>query len=170
MIKTKFKKIAEEEGATIKISDEDILIGGGVRSPNLEFFLTLPYKDKKITLYNASGTSYEGRVTTKFSEPKEALVFEMTTRNHFIQLFYWNKNRFKVRAENPGIESFLRNSVALENLKNIAKDTAFEPRIVGENTKDGFRLIITYHLQFSDWTQVVSPLLQFHKEFIDKFG
>ncbi len=170
MVKTRFKKIAEEEGAALKISDEDIPLGGGVRSPNLVFLLTLNYKGKKITLYNATGTSYEGRVTTVIGEPKDALTFEMTTRNHFINLFYFNKNRFTVRTKNPNIESFLRNSSALKRLKKIAQDTAFEPRIAGENNKDGFQLIITYHLQFSDWTQVVSPLLQFHKEFIDRFA
>jgi len=54
-------------------------------------------------------------------------------------------------------------------MKAIAKETSFEPTIIGENTREGYNLIIEYSLLFQDWIQVIEPIIKFYKEFIDRF-
>lgn len=170
MLKTEFKKIAKEEGATLIIQDKKIDIGGGVRSPDLAFLLGLQYKGRTINISNSTGTYFVGQISCVIFEPKESLEFEMTTRSHFSNLFSRKKDRFKIVSQNVNIGVFMRHSVGLTKLKTIAKDTVFEPTILGQNTENEYQLITEYHLQFKDWPQVIQPLILFYKEFIDRFG
>lgn len=54
-------------------------------------------------------------------------------------------------------------------MKAIAKETSFEPTIIGENTREGYNLIVEYSLLFDNWTQVIEPIIKFYKEFVDRF-
>ncbi len=169
MLKTEFEKIAIEEGASLTIQDEKIDFGGGVRSPNLIFSLTLEYRGRTINISNSTGTYFVGRIDCIISNSKESFEFEMTTRSHFSNLFSRKKDQFKLVSQNINVEVFLGNSVGLSKLKTIAKNTLFEPTIFGQNVGNTFQLITEYHLQFSDWPQVIQPLILFYKEFIDRF-
>jgi hypothetical protein len=169
MLETEFERIAKGVGATLTIQDENLDISGGIRSPNLVFDLTLSYKNRIINIRNSTGTYFAGRVSSKITKPSESLEFEVTTRSHFSSLFKRNKDRFKLKTKNINIDSFLKHSTGFAELCAIAKDTVFEPTILGQNTDDDFELITEYHLQFSSWWEVIKPIIQFYKEFIDKF-
>lgn len=170
MLETEFKSIAKALGATLAIKENKIDIGGGVRSPNRVFYLSLSYKDRIIHIRNATGTYFVGKVMSKITQPKASLEFEITTRSHFSSLFTRNKEHFRFKAQNKTINSFLRQSVGFSQLRLIAKHTVFEPTIIGKNSDDGFQIVIEYHLQFNNWWTVIKPITLFYKEFIDRFG
>lgn len=168
MIEKEFQAIANKLGAIYYKEEEIIDMGGGERCPHIIYLLTLEYKGLEIKINNSTGVSAIGRVECKFLKESDSLVFDMTTRSHFLSLFF-KSNRFKFTNLNPNLEQFVKNSIGLNQMKGIAKETSFEPTIIGENTNVGYRLIIEYSLLFDDWTQVVEPMIIFYKEFIDKF-
>ena len=96
--------------------------------------------------------------------------FRKTGKNILKTWFPIFKNRFKLKHKNSNIEYFLRHSEGLIKMKDIANDTSFEPTIICQNSEKGVELIIEYHLQFPNWTQVLSPIIAFYKEFIDRFN
>ncbi len=169
MIKSEFRKIAESENGKFYYHDEDISIGMGVRSPNVIFILDLSYKECPIKIKNTTGTAYYGLITSKILTNNKPLEFELTTRSHLSTLFWRKNDRFKIETDYTTLNQFLKNSTSLSKLNQIAKKTKFHPLIKGEFQSDGYKLTTKYHLEFSDWTQVLVPLINFYKEFIDKF-
>lgn len=166
--KYNFQKIAEQEDAIFMFNEDTIDLGNGSRDFDMTYHLSLEYKDRTINIINKTGTTGVGRVVCIISSSqKDSLVFEMITRSHFVSLFF--KNRYKLKTQNPNIKYFLRHSKSFKEMKDIAKRTSFEPTIIGENSEEGFELIIEYHLQFPDWTEVILPIISFYKEFIDRF-
>lgn len=169
MPELELKKIAEEEGATLIINDGKIDTGTGFYIADLNYLLVVKYKQKTINISIKTSPSTVGKVSCDICNPKKYLEFKMTTRSHFENLFF-RKDRFKLISRNPNIDVFFKNSIGMAELKEITKSTAFEPIILGVNTEESYKLIIEYSLKFSDWHQVVKPIILFCKEFIDKFG
>ena len=58
MVKQRFYEIAKSYDAAINISDEDIHIGGGIRSPHLVLKMKFQYRNCDIYVENATGTSF----------------------------------------------------------------------------------------------------------------
>lgn len=168
MINT-FKSIAEKEDAIFSFDEEIITVGAGVRDSHLNYFIKKEYRDIAIYLKNTTGTTFVGHVTCLIPKRMDAIAFEMTTRSHFLSLFF-KGNRFKFSKTSPEVTEFMKNSIGFSQLKAIANDTSFEPTILGESNRKGFKLTIKYHLQFENWTQVIGPFMLFYKEFIDRFN
>lgn len=163
-----FKKIAEKEDAIFSFNEETLNIGEGERSPHLNYFLIKKYGEKTISINNTTGTLFVGHTTCLIPKRMDSLTFEMTTRSHFLSLFF-RGSRFRFSKASPDITKFMENSIGFNQLKAISNDTSFEPTIIGESNHKGFKLIIKYHLKFDNWTQVIEPIILFYKEFIDRF-
>lgn len=163
------KKIAEEENAELKIQESKIPGEMGVYLTERSYLFTIKYKQKTINILMETGLSAIGQASCSICSPNEYMEFEMTTRNHIASLFF-RKDRFKLVCKDPNIEVFFNQSIGMANLKEIAKNTAFEPTILGINFENSYQLILEYSLIFSDWHQVVKPIIILYKEFIDKFG
>ena len=170
MIKSEFKRIADKENGKLSYKDQDISIGGGVRSPKVIYLLKIDHKGNEITILNETGTSFVAKVMCQFSVSEKTLDFELDTRSHLSTLFSRKKNRFKITGKNPNLDLFFYHNDALRKLNDIAGATCFEPHITGKYNNKSYELATKYHLQFEDWTQVLEPLIDFHKTFIDEFG
>lgn len=162
-------KIAEKENADLSIEENQISGELGVNLIERKYLFTSHYKQKAINILMESGLSAVGRAKCNICNPNEYLEFKMTTRSHFENLFF-RKDRFKLISRNPNVELFFSQSSGLVKLKEISKNTAFEPTILGLNTDSSYQLIIEFSLIFSDWHQVIKPIIEFYKEFIDRFG
>lgn len=68
------------------------------------------------------------------------------------------------------LNHFLKKNIALNQLNLIAQNTAFSPAISGKYSDNTYFIITKYHLQFSNWTQVLEPIIEFYKTCIDEFG
>ena len=169
MIKSIFEKIAVEENATFDYKRQIVSISDGARSPYTNLNLTINYKSKTIKINNQIGTTAVGRVTSLISRKKLDLEFRITTRSHFLNLFYRNNHRFKISTNNNfKVKNLFKNNLTFNQLKKIADTTQFEPTFIGQNNNDGFTVITEYHLQFNNWHEVIQPLILFYKEFIDQ--
>lgn len=164
----RFKEIATKENGTFYFSDNDINIGGGVRSPHVILQLKIPYKDYEISITNKTGTNFVGTYSCTLPLALKAPDFTIQTRNHLATLFSRNKKkRFKITTEHDKLNTFFDKSPSLNVLNTIAKNTVFEPYIYGKNSDIDYQFKIEYHLQFDNWTQVLEPLISFNKEMID---
>lgn len=170
MVKGEFKRIAEKEGGKLSYQDKDISIGGGVKSPKLVFLLKINHKGHDISIVNETGTSFVAKITCHLPVSKTSLNFDLTTKSHLSTLFSRTKNRFKIDSNNSNLDAFIKNDLALKQLNALANETTFAPSISGNYNEDSYTLVTKYHLQFSDWTQVIEPLIAFYRAFIDEFG
>ncbi|PVW15227.1 hypothetical protein [Marixanthomonas spongiae] len=169
MVEAEFLRIAETENAKFSSEEKVVSLGGGVRSPYIIYLLTLYYKDHLIIIKNDTGTCFNGLIECKITTQKKRLNFELITKSHFSTLFSKNKKRFKIKSENININHFFKTSESVAHLNEIAKKGTFEPHITGVYKDGAFELTTEYSLQFSDWTQVLQPFINFYKEFIDTF-
>lgn len=163
------KKIAEEENAELSIQESKIPSEIGAYLTERNYLFTIKHKHKTISILMESGLSAVGRASCSICSSNEYMEFEMTTRNHIASLFF-RKDRFKLICKDPNIDVFFKQSVGMAKLKEISKNTAFEPTILGVNSEDSYQLILEYSLIFSDWQQSVKPIILLYKEFIDRFG
>ncbi len=170
MIKSEFIRIAKQEGGKLSYKDKDISVGGGVRSPKVIYLLKVPHKDYEITIINETGTSFVANITAQFPVTRQSLDFNLTTKSHLSTLFSRTKERFKLNSNTANITSFIKNNESVKQLNTIAKDTLFEPNIIGSYNNGVYTLESKYHVQFSDWTQVIEPLIQFYRTFINEFS
>ena len=170
MIKSEFIRIAKQEGAKLSCNDKDIATGVGVRSPRLIYALRINHKGYDVTIVNETGTSFIANITASFPVSKQSLDFDLTTKSHLSTLFSRTKERFKLESNNANINTFIKNNAGLKQLNLLAKDTTFAPSISGKYSNDNYILKTHYHLQFSDWTQVIEPFIQFYRTFIDEFS
>ena len=170
MYLTRLKKIAEIENASFVYNDKNIAIGGGVSSPKVQYQLKIPYNDNTIIIYHETGTAYFATLFCKFKTKQTSLDFTLSTKSHFMRLFSKKKPSFKIQTENINITRFLNNSNTIKELSVIADQRNFTPYIVGKYANDSYTLSIKYHLEFDDWTDPVSPFIQFYKDFIDSYA
>ncbi|WP_452601044.1 hypothetical protein [Pontimicrobium sp. MEBiC06410] len=170
MVKSEFIRIAKQENGKLSYKDNDISIGGGIKSPKVIYHLKISHKGHDIIIINETGTSYAARITTQFLVSKQSLNFKLTTKSHLSTLFSKTKERFKLKSPNPNMLSFIKNNESMQLLNTIANNTLFEPSITGYYNKTHYTLETKYHVQFSDWTQVIEPLIHFYRTFIDEFS
>lgn len=169
MIISEFKRIADKENGEFYFSDGNISLTGGVHSPDVEFIIKFVYQGCEVVIINKTGYNYYGNVISKFKATKTSLGFDLYTKSHFARLFSRKKEQFKIESIDENLNHLLNKSPALKELAKIAKNTVFEPMIIGTYVNDYYELRTEYHLQFSNWTQVLEPLIAFYKEFIDTF-
>lgn len=167
---TEFKDIAKQLGATLHFSEDKIDIGGGARSPHCVFLLNLNYKGRTIKIKNATGTYFYGYVQSIILDRQSSKEFKLTTKSHFSNLFSRKKDRFKIQTSSNDIKTFIQTSESVLELRQIAQKDVFEPTIIGINSNGKYELIIEYSLQFNDWPEVIIPIVDFYKAFIDKYG
>lgn len=164
----RFKEIAAKEQGTFYFSDEGLLVGWGVRSPQATFQLEVPYKGHVIYISNKVGNQFTGKCICKLPLGLKAPDFTIKTKSHLSTLFSFNKkNRFKIDSKHKKLITYLKKNDSIKVLNQVAKNDIFEPTIYGKNTKTDYQLIIKYHLEFDNWTQVLQPIITFKKELID---
>ena len=132
--------------------------------------LSFKHKEIDIVLRNETGTAYVGSVMSTFTTIRHSLEFELTTRSHFSRLFIKAKRPFTIKTSNLNLNRFLSENESLKKLEEIASATKFAPHIKGFYEGSIFKLKVDYHLEFSNWQQVIEPLFNFYKDFIDRFS
>ncbi|MFY7671782.1 hypothetical protein ACOSP6_11910 [Tenacibaculum sp. MEBiC06402] len=167
MVIEEFKRLSELYNGELYINDETLTTYNGGKDFFYTLFLRVHYKGRAIDIKNTTGAPV-GSVTCNFDKQKDDLNFSMHTRDVFISLFF-KGSRFKFKNSSPNINRFFRNSNSFTQLKEIAKTTAFEPSIIGEHQNNNYQLKFLYSLKFDNWSQVIEPILNFYKEFIDEF-
>ncbi len=168
MIKTEFKRIAANENGEFFYKDEDIAVGDGTRSPNVEFVIKFDYKEIPITIYNTTGTQYLGKIYCDLPLQTQSADFKLHTRSHLGNLFYRSKSRYIIKCKSNNLNHFLRTNTAIKKLSTISNETNFDPYIAGKNSNRIYKLTCSYYLGFDDWTQVLEPLIEFYKALIDE--
>jgi hypothetical protein len=168
LIKGFFKKLAEKENGDFYLHDKDMSIGFGVRSPNIIFKVKFNYKDNEFTIVNRTGAANFGSITCVLSKKSQPIDFEINTISHLKNVFLRRKSRFNIKSDNTNLADFLKNNTALKLLSEVADKENFSPIMTYE--LDGSRAISSkYHLKFKNWTQVVEPIIELHKNLIDEF-
>ncbi|WP_298321387.1 hypothetical protein [uncultured Aquimarina sp.] len=168
MYKKLFKELAEKENGKFYYQDNDIAIGGGVRSPNVIFKIKFKYKDNEFTIINRTGTAYVGTISCELSKDLQPIEFELNTISHLKNLFLRKKSRFKINTHNRNLKDFLSKNSSLKLLSKIADKEDFSPIITCQNDCS-WEITTKYHLEFDNWTQVLEPIIELYKELIDEF-
>jgi hypothetical protein len=105
MIKSEFKRLAEQHNCKFQLSDNDIAIGMGVRSPRVIYRLTCNYKASEIIIDNNTGFEFVGNVSCSFKPTHYSLSLNLSTKTHFNRLFSRAKNPFKIDVKNNNLET-----------------------------------------------------------------
>ena len=162
-----FRAIAEKENGEFYFQDADIKVGGGVRSPNVNYLIKFIYKDCVFSVLNTCGLSFEANITCKLAKNLQAIPFEITSIPHLTNLFLRKKSRFKIKAENENMSYFLKQNKALKELSILAHKDNYSPWMVCDTKEQ--TIVTKYHLEFDDWTAVIEPTIIFYKNLIDEF-
>lgn len=170
MIKTHFKKVAEDHQGEFRFTERIFWLSNGGQMPELHFQLDIPYKDHQIIVNNKTGVSYEGLVLLKVAKLSYPIHFSMHTISHFKNLFLFKKDRFVVQSDNENIKYFVENEPNLVAAYGIAQKENFSPIIATSEREGRFNVTIKYHLEFDDWETVLDPLIGFCKNLADEYG
>lgn len=163
-----FKKLAEKENGEFYFQNKEIAIGGGVRSPNISYKVTFKYKGNGFTVINQTGTSNVGTIKCELSKTLQPIGFEVNTISHLKNVFLRKKSRFKIHTDNRNLMSFLSKNNAFKLLGDIANKENFSPIIKCE-LDNSWIISSKYHLEFTNWVQVVVPIIALYKNLIDEF-
>ena len=162
-----FKELAEKEGGTFSFEDANAISPKGVAMPYVTFLLKFEYKGHHFQIENSTGTQYVGHMICKLNNSLKIPDFQIDSISHFKNLFVWRKHRIKATSKSRNVLHFLEKNPALKELRSIGKNEKFSPQIICSSKN---RTIETkYHLEFDDWTSVLEPLIQLHKDLIDGF-
>jgi hypothetical protein len=167
MVIEEFKRLSEIHNGELSIKEDTLPTYNGGRDFFYTLFLRIRYEGRIIDIKNTTGAPV-GTVTCNFGKQKNDLEFSMTTRDVFISIFF-KGSRFKFKNSSPNIDRFFSNSDSFKQLEEITKKTAFEPSIIGEHQNNNYQLKFLYSLKFDNWVQVIEPIINFYKEFIDEF-
>lgn len=167
MIQTFFKKLAEKEGGTFSYEDAKTQALDGVSRPYVTFRLQFQYKQHHFTIVNTTGTQFVAHMLCKLDKSIRPVDFELSAISHFKNLFLRRKQRLKVSSQNKNLLYFLEQNAALQALRSFGKKESFSPHMVCSS--QAYTIETKYHLEFDDWTGVLEPLIQLHKDLIDEF-
>ena len=169
MILNEFEKIANEIGAKLIVKQDKVAFSDGSRSPHNYYQLSLNYKEKEISLLNSVGTTPFGRVDCEIGNRNDALNFKLTTSSHLTSLLLRRKNRFNIKPKSHYLDIFMKTSKGFNQINDIVSQTLFEPTIIAYSDNESFYLKIEYSLHFKNFTQVIKPIFQFYKDYIDLY-
>jgi hypothetical protein len=165
-----FKEIAKKENGKLRIDKQIVSIGFGARSPYNVYTIKVRYKDINIIITNEIGTTAVGTAKCEFPKKIKFQMFEILTRSHFSALFFGKNNRFKITGNNKSLNSFLEKNIATSKILKLVEDTKFQPYIFSSNENEQFKIITEYHLMFPEWPDVITSIIEFYKNLIDRIN
>ena len=80
----------------------------------------------------------------------------------------FSKVRVKIKCNSVAIESFIKSNKYFNDLKDIVRDTQFEPLVFTEIVDNKLIIKAEFHLQLQNKTEIIKPLLYFFKSLIDE--
>ncbi|MBS7333462.1 hypothetical protein [Faecalibacter bovis] len=166
MINEKLKDLAKKFEA--ELSHQDIKVSGIVgRYVRISIYrLKIPYKGYEIQVKFELGNHNICEIKTALNQ-KYIPDFEITSRNHFINLFLGKKNMLIVKSDDTNYEEFLLQSTLNSGLESIAKENSFEPNIYAIKERNIQHLNAEYSLQLKDKIGSLEATIKFYKLIID---
>ena len=166
-----FKNLAEKENGKFYFSDGNMSFTDGSRIPDVTYQVKFVYKGNKFELNNRTGVSFEAQCYCNLNDNLKPSEFEIECISHFKKLFLRKQHRLKIKSEDPALHSFIVNNKYFKQLGELGVKEDFSPAISCSKSDAGnWYLTATYHLEFNNYTQVISPLIDFYKSVIDRFG
>ena len=166
MINEKLEDLAKKLEA--ELSHEDIKVSGVVGSyVRISIYrLKIHYKGYELQVKFELGNHNMCEIKTVLDQ-KYIPDFEITSRNHFINLFLRKKNMLIVKSDDSNYKEFLLQSTFKSGLDSIAKENSFEPKIYAIKEKNIQHLNSEYSLQFEDKVGALESTINFYKLIID---
>ena len=100
-------------------------------------------------------------------EQKFVPDFEISSRNHFVNLFLRKKNMLMVKSNISSYKEFITQCVLDSDLESIAKKNAFEPLIKSYKEKNIQHIKTEFSLRFDDKVEALKASINFNKLLID---
>ena len=138
-------------------------------NPNLPmtiYSMETNYKGNSIRTKNEFGNHNLGNIDLILND-KKLPEFEVTSTNHFVNLFLRKKEMLTVESRNITFKKFVEKKLRESNLQQIAKENSFEPRITNKHIHFDSHINTLYHLQFSDKIGAIKAIINFYKHLIE---
>ena len=163
-----FKELSKKENGKLSFSSKNVASGIGVRSPYDVYNLQLNYKHHKIIIRNEIGVANIGSVFCKIPIYNNQSDFSIRTLSHFFKIFKKDKKSFVIECENANLIKFISSLSSINNLELLTLNTQFELSIYGEYINNGLEIKTEYNLIFENRENVLTELIQFYKDLINK--
>ena len=131
------------------------------------YFINIKHKNFLIRIVNELGNYNMGTVEVNLNQ-NYIPDFEITTRNHFINLFLRHKSMLKIKCDTSNYKQMLIEIASEARLEKITKENSFEPKIYTIKDKNSQYIKTEYSLQFEDKIGAIEALIDFYKLLIAK--
>lgn len=158
--------VAELEGKlTINGHSEDLLHQSLAQESIYKLYFS--YMEENMCIEYVLGATHYAAIAVFIESDKKLPEFEITTRTPFMSLFKGKKNRVQIKSEDKAIREKIESNPSFIELSELSANTRFVPYTFGKSRDLGYEMKTEYHLEFSERTQELKPLIQFHKDLID---
>jgi len=134
----------------------------------LSHYLTIPHKSHEIELVHSLSPDPCGVCIVSFELKNLKFDLEISTKSQFMALISFSKNRVKIKCNSVDIKAFIKSNKYFNDLKDIIKNTQFEPLIFTEINDNKLIVKAEYHLQLQNKIGFIKPMLFFYKSLIDE--
>ncbi|MEC3906227.1 hypothetical protein VOI54_04310 [Tamlana sp. 2201CG12-4] len=167
MTTTKLKQIADNENGEYSIKEHKRVFTDGSRCPEIEHKIQFSYTECNIEILISTGFKEAANINCTLSSYIQSLDFEIESISPFINLFLRKKSRFKVKCRHKNFKYFLENK-ALIIFEETMKTKNFAPNIFSKNNGLHNRIVMEFHLAFSEWVEIFESVILFFKTIIDE--
>ena len=154
-----------------KTDKEKIIVNGGLFGSKahitvMKFYLQHNQTNIDVTYefgnHNVAEFNFDLYPTRKIPE------FKVTTKDHFLRIFGFNKEIWKIKSENQLLIASLNVYLNKSGMTDLTKKVAFLPIITGKNINGKFNCNTKFHLGFEDKEESFKQNIAFQKILIDK--
>ena len=114
-------------------------------------------------LGNDNITEYNIKLVSNLNIPN----IELSTTEHFVRLFLFKKNPWKIKCTDTNLSSLLKDKLRTTGLTKLAEETAFEPTISGNSKNSKYNINTKFFIGYENKVESINSILEFHKELID---
>ena len=171
-----FKKVSIEENCSYNVVYENSYSPfvmspftrrvDGVQAKSIT--LEIKYNNHIIKVEYKLNNDRTGILNCKLGARDRLPKFKITNKSHYWRFFNRKKNILKIDCDEPKFKTTIEEKLNGLGIEQIARNTQFEPIIVGANNNNNFFEIKTsFHLAFSAKKDILRPLIELYKYFVD---
>lgn len=128
----------------------------------------LEYNETDIYANYEFGHQHMANFKFDLNSTRKIPEFIISTKNHFLRLFGFNKEIWKIQSEDHFTIAFLKDYLNKSGMTDLSKKAAFIPTITGKYQNGIFNCETVFHLGFDDKEESFKPNMDFQKILIDK--
>lgn len=167
MLEENIKSLCLEFDADLKIEEKKVSGRLGSFIPISTYFINKEYRGYSIEIKMELGNHNLCEMNLRMNQ-NYIPDFEITSIDHFMNLFLRKKNILSIKTKDRNYKEFLLQATIQSNLENIAKQNSFEPKIFSIKEKNIQFVKAVYSLQLDDKVGALRAMLEFYKLIIDR--